>query len=102
MASLVRPHFAIYEANPAMVQWLIDKGANPLTTYEISDLGTVNALMYAVHLGIYSKKKSDERYAIAEMLSKAGGLDDTQTVSDAVIDSGNERYINLLGFKVQA
>jgi ankyrin repeat protein len=96
--------YAIYEVKPAIVKWLLGKGANPLKAYEICDLGEVTALMYAVHLGIIRKTKIDERYVIVDMLRKEGadfsrsfdGLD-SQTILDLVLGSGNDDYIRLFG-----
>ena len=96
--------YAIYEANPAMVNWLIGKGADPFKRFEVSGLGEVNAFMYSVDLGLNSTTKPDERYAIVEILWGAGvdlswtyGGSYNETAKDVVIDAGDVRYIKMLG-----
>lgn len=98
--------YAIGEVKLPMVKWLLAKGADPLKVLAIQDMGEVNALMYAVHLGLTNKNKIDERYEIVDLLLKAG-VDftrtydawDRETVLDLVVDFGNERYIRLLGLQ---
>lgn len=98
--------YFIARAEPDKVRWLIEHGADPNCFVKFADIGKANVFMYAVHLGLSSKKKIDERFEIVQLLIKSG-VDlsctfeacDLETIPDLVLDSGNERYIRLFGLQ---
>lgn len=98
--------YAIGSAKPDHVKWLLEHRANSIQQTEVSELEKVNALMYAVHLGLSLKDKADERYAIAELLLHTGAdltgtfdVWDSQTLPDLVLEYSNERYTRLFGLQ---
>jgi len=98
--------YYIARAELDRVQWLLDRGADPHCLAEVDEMGKVSALMYAVYMGITSKKKVEERYEIVTLLTKSG-IDltgrfdgyDFETLPDLVLESGNELYLKLFGLQ---
>jgi len=98
--------YAVAEAKTDMVKWLLEHGADPHPLIKLPDMGELNAIMFAVHLGLSKKHKAVDRYEIVELLLKAG-VDltgtydalDGETVPELVINSGDERFIQLFGLQ---
>lgn len=98
--------FCIARAELDRVQWLLDRGADPHCLAEVDEMGKVSAFMYAVYMGITSKKKVEERYEIVSLFTKSG-IDLTgrfegynfETLPDLVLESGNEQYLKLFGLQ---
>lgn len=88
------------------VKWLLDHGADPNCLAEIDDMGNISGFMYAVYLGVTSKKRIEERYEIVVLLLKHG-VDfsypfhgwDFNTVPELVLEYKGDRYLQLFGLK---